>query len=85
MPTKIKLVNSEKFFLADYTKRQPIEPIIRECYRQFKIPIPEDLIKAKLYFVNPNGNEVILDQTNFNKRYGFYEFDDKEADLIFEP
>jgi len=85
MTVKILLTNSEKSFLADYTPKQPIEPIIKECYRQFKITIPEDLSKAKLYFINPGGREVILDQTNFNKRYGFYEFDDKEVDLIFEP
>jgi len=84
MTTKILLVNSEKSFLADYTKQQPIEPIIKECYRQFKIPVPEDLSKAKLYqkATSPSGR-IFLDQTDFNKRFGDYILE-KDGELIFE-
>lgn len=88
MPLKIRLVNSEKNFLADYTKKQPIEPIIKECYRQFKIPIPADITKAKLIFIDDVIETpklyVRLDQTDFNKKFGYYKIP-KDAELIFEP
>lgn len=83
MPTKIKLVNSEKFFLADYTPRQPIEPIIKECYRQFKIPIPEDFTKWKLYEILAD-TIFEVEKGNYNVRWGDYAFS-KDAELVFEP
>ena len=84
MTTKILLVNSEKSFLADYTPKQPIEPIIKECYRQFKITIPEDfLLDAKLYELIDD-TRVEVDTTNFNLRWGDYPFS-KDAELVFEP
>jgi len=83
LPTKIKLVKSKKFFLADFTPMQPIEPIIKECYRQFKISIPKDLTKARLVHV-VDDVYTQLDQTDFNKRFGAYKIP-KDGELIFEP
>jgi len=83
LTTTIKLVNSKKLFLADFTKMQPIEPIIKECYRQFKLPIPRNP-EPQLYFLAPGNIKTILDHTDYNKRYGAYNLPG-EVELVFEP
>jgi len=80
---KINLINSEKSFLATLTRRQPIEPIIKLCYQQFKITVPDDMTKAKLSFLL-DGETIVLDQTDFNKRFGAYKIP-KDVELVFEP
>ena len=84
MPLKIKLINSKKNFLADYTRNQPIEPIIKECYRQFKIPIPEDFTETRFGYAFEDGSIRYFDVGDFTKKWGDYNIP-KDAELIFEP
>lgn len=82
MTNIIKLANSDKFFLADYTNMQPIIPIVKECYKQFSLKAPNDFSETKLFH---DGESLIeFDFTDFNKRFGDYNIP-VDGELIFEP
>jgi len=80
---KIQLDKTNKFFLADFSRAQPIEPIIKECYHQFKLEQPDDITKAELLLSMPE-SEVYLKQNDFTKRWGDYDIPDGGI-LIFRP
>jgi len=84
MSNIIKLANSDKFFLADFTNLQPIEPIIKQCYKQFGLEIPGDLSNAKLSVTLDDKEPTLLKYDDYNKRLEFYQIPN-DAELVFEP
>lgn len=83
MTIKIQLDGTKKFFLADFAPLQPIEPIIKECYHQFKLDEPDDITKAELILPNPE-SKVYLKPDDYTKRWGNYKIPDGGI-LIFKP
>ena len=83
MTNIIKLANTEKFFLANYTRMQPIIPIVRECYKQFSLKAPNDFSETKL-FHQTKDTLIEFDFTDFNKRFGDYNIP-VDGELIFKP
>lgn len=82
MSNIIKLANSDKFFLADYTSMQPIEPIYAQCFQQFGLNVPA-WSTPKLHTIIDD-KKVILNPNDYNKRFGDYKIP-QDAELVFEP
>ncbi len=85
MTHKILLMDSDKFFEADFSKDQPTEAIILHCLHHFKLKVPDDHSRCLLYAKGKTKDSMIPIHCNdTSKRWGWYKIPD-DAELIFEP
>jgi len=86
MTHKISLVDSDKFFFADFSKTQPTEAIILHCLHHFKLKVPDDHTKCKLFAkdIDAKDVEVVIHCEDTSRRWGWYKIPD-DAELFFEP